>query len=252
MLYPSWSEAAFGGKRIEGARRLHQRTGRKGNADQPFEPRHPAVTSRRRALAAAEARVIGCGGMAQVAAATGLARDTISAGPQELDAPHSEFMGGFVAASLGVVRRSGGGRKSTALKDPSLVPDLLSLVNPTTRGDPQSALRWSCKSLRVLADELKRLEHNVSHVRVGQLLKAQGYSLQGNAKVIEGNQSPDRNAQFEREAVRRAARKSTPTHTPRVWSSATPTSMPSSSSETSSTVTGTTPSNLFNYEVIVS
>ena len=144
----------------------------------------------RRVLAAAEAKVIGRGGVAQVAAATGLARDTISAGPQELDAPHSEFMGGFVAASLGVVRRSGGGRKSTALKDPSLVPDLVSLVNPTTRGDPQSALRWSCKSLRVLADELKRLEHNVSHVRVGQLLKAQGYSLQGNAKVIEGNQSP--------------------------------------------------------------
>jgi len=151
----------------------------------------------RRVLAAAEARVIGRGGVAQVAAATGLARDTISAGLQELDTPHNEFMGGVVAAPLGMVRRSGGGRKSTALKDPSLVPDLLSLVNPTTRGDPQSALRWSCKSLRVLADELKRLEHNVSHVLVGQLLKAQGYSLQGNAKVIEGNQSPDRNAQFE-------------------------------------------------------
>lgn len=151
----------------------------------------------RRVLAAAEAKVIGRGGVAQVAAATGLARDTISAGLQELDAPHNEFMGGVVAAPLSMVRRSGGGRKSTALKDPSLVPDLLSLVNPTTRGDPQSALRWSCKSLRVLADELKRLEHNVSHVLVGQLLKAQGYSLQGNAKVIEGNQSPDRNAQFE-------------------------------------------------------
>jgi len=74
-------------------------------------------------------------------------------------------------------------------------------VNSTTRGDPQSALRWSCKSLRVLADELKRLEYDISHVLVGQLLKASGYSLQGNAKVLEGNHSPDRNAPFKREAV---------------------------------------------------
>ena len=151
----------------------------------------------RRVLAAAEARVIGRGGVTQVAAATGLARDTISAGLQEFDATHNEFMGGIEPAAVGSVRRSGGGRKSTTLKDPSLVPDLLALVNPTTRGDPQTPLRWSCKSLRVLADELKRIGHTASHVLVGQLLKAEGYSLQGNAKVIEGNQSPDRNAQFE-------------------------------------------------------
>jgi len=105
-----------------------------------FEPamRERALQRDRRVSAAAEARVIGRGGVAQVAAATGLARGAISAGLQELDVPHSEFMGGVVAAPLGVVRRSGGGRKSTALKDPSLVPDLLSLVNPTTRGGPQS------------------------------------------------------------------------------------------------------------------
>ena len=82
-------------------------------------------------------------------------------------------------------------------KDPTLVSDLLSLVDPATRGDPQSPLRWTCKSLRMLADELKAMGHAISHVVVGQLLKSEGYSLQGNAKIIEGNQSPDRNAQFE-------------------------------------------------------
>ncbi len=78
-----------------------------------------------------------------------------------------------------------------------LLPDLLALVDSTTRGDPQSPLRWTCKSLRNLADELKAMGHAVSHVVVGKLLKAQDYSLQTNVKVLEGNQSPDRNAQFE-------------------------------------------------------
>ena len=151
----------------------------------------------RRVFAAAEARVIGRGGVAQVALATGLARDTIKAGLEEFDATGNVFIDGIAPAARGAVRRSGGGRKPTALKDPSLVPDLLRLVEPSTRGDPQSPLRWSCKSLRVLAEELKGIGHSVSHVLVGQLLKAEGYSLQGNAKVIEGNQSPDRNAQFE-------------------------------------------------------
>ena len=151
----------------------------------------------RRALAAAEAKVIGRGGVAQVATATGLARATISAGMREFEGTRNEFMADVELARAGSVRRSGGGRKPATLKDPSLVPDLLALVDPTTRGDPQSPLRWSCKSLRVLADELKASGHAVSHVLVGQLLKAEGYSLQANAKVIEGNQSPDRNAQFE-------------------------------------------------------
>jgi len=78
-----------------------------------------------------------------------------------------------------------------------LLSDLLALVEPTTRGDPQSPLRWTCKSLRNLAEELKVQGHTVSHVVVGQLLKDQDYSLQANTKVLEGNQSPDRNAQFE-------------------------------------------------------
>src|SRR5450756_1393312 len=94
-------------------------------------------------------------------------------------------------------RQSGGGRKKIETKDETLLPDLLALVEPSTRGDPESPLRWTCKSLRNLADELKPKGHKVSHVVVGKLLKSQDYSLQTNVKVLEGNQSPDRNAQFE-------------------------------------------------------
>ena len=119
------------------------------------------------------------------------------AGMQELEGSSNEFLSAAPLAAAGATRRSGGGRKAATHKDPSLVPDLLALVDPTSRGDPQSPLRWTCKSLRVLADELKAGGHAISHVVVGRLLKDQGYSLQANAKVIEGNQSPDRNAQFE-------------------------------------------------------
>ena len=151
----------------------------------------------RRVFAAAEAKVIGRGGVSQVVAATGLARNTVMAGMLELTGSSNEFLSATPLAEPGATRRSGGGRKPATLKDPSLVPDLLALVDPTSRGDPQSPLRWTCKSLRVLADELKARGHAISHVVVGRLLKAQGYSLQANAKVMEGNQSPDRNAQFE-------------------------------------------------------
>jgi hypothetical protein len=151
----------------------------------------------RRTFAAAEARVLGRGGVAQVVAATGVARNTIIAGMEELDGTSNEFIAPEPLAAARATRRSGGGRKSATHKDPTLVPDLLALVDPSTRGDPQSPLRWTCKSLRVLADELKARGHEISHVVVGQLLKVQGYSLQANAKVIEGKQSPDRNAQFE-------------------------------------------------------
>jgi Rhodopirellula transposase DDE domain len=151
----------------------------------------------RRTFAAAEAKVIGRGGVSHVAATTGLARATIMAGMQELESTDNEFVAGPRVAAPVWTRRGGGGRKPATQKDPTLVADLLALVEPTTRGDPQAPLRWSCKSLRVLADELKARGHAVSHVVVGQLLKSEGYSLQANAKVIEGNQSPDRNAQFE-------------------------------------------------------
>jgi len=151
----------------------------------------------RRAFAAAEAKVLGRGGVAQVVAATGISRNTILAGMEELEGPTNEFMAARAVAAPGLTRRSGGGRKAAAHKDPTLVPDLLALVEASSRGDLQSPLRWTCKSLRVLADELKARGHAIGHVVVGRLLKSQGYSLQANAKVIEGNQSPDRNAQFE-------------------------------------------------------
>ena len=141
--------------------------------------------------------MLGRGGVAQVVAATGVARNTVMAGMQELDGTSNEFMAAEPVAPAKAVRRSGGGRKPATSKDPTLVSDLLALVDPLTRGDPQSPLRWTCKSLRALADELRAGGHVISHVVVGQLLKLEGFSLQANAKVIEGNQSPDRNAQFE-------------------------------------------------------
>jgi len=169
----------------------------------PIEQRWELMRERlderqRRTYAAAEATVIGRGGVSQVAAATGLARGTIMAGMLELQGKANEFLTDAPPpAAAGSVRRSGGGRKPLTLKDPTLVSDLLALVDAGTRGDPESPLRWSCKSLRVLSDELKAQGHTVSHVVVGELLKAEGFSLQANAKVIEGNQSPDRDAQFE-------------------------------------------------------
>jgi len=171
-------------------------------ADSPIAQRWELMRERlderqRRAFAAAEAKVLGRGGVSQVVAATGMARNTVMAGMQELDGSSNEFVSATPLAAAGSTRRSGGGRKSATHKDPGLVPDLLALVDPTSRGDPESPLRWTCKSLRVLADELKAGGHAISHVVVGRLLKDEGYSLQANAKVIEGNQSPDRNAQFE-------------------------------------------------------
>ena len=95
------------------------------------------------------------------------------------------------------VRQKGGGRKRTLAKDPSLIQDLEKLVDPTTRGDPESPLRWTCKSVRKLADELRRLGHDVSHTLVAELLHGQKYSLPANRKTKEGSSHPDRNAQFE-------------------------------------------------------
>ena len=152
----------------------------------------------RRLLVAIEAKVLGRGGVTAVAAATGVSRSTIMAGLHEIEALQAtDRRADAGATGLNRQRRAGAGRKKMEVKDDTLIADLLALVEPLTRGDPQSPLRWTCKSLRTLADELKASGHRVSHVVVGQLLKAQGYSLQANAKVIEGNQSPDRNAQFE-------------------------------------------------------
>jgi hypothetical protein len=147
----------------------------------------------RRQWAAAEVQELGYGGLSCVAKATGLARDTIRAGLRELKhrQAHPEEA---VSARL---RQPGGGRKSLATSDPELLAVLESLVEPLTRGDPESPLRWTCKSTRSLSGELTRQGHPVSDRTVAALLYEAGYSLQANRKTREGRQHPDRNAQFE-------------------------------------------------------
>ena len=144
----------------------------------------------RRRWAAAEATALGRGGIATVARATGLARNTIVAGIRELE-------GAQDVRSAEQVRRPGGGRKKITEVDPDLVLALEALVDPVTRGDPESSLRWTCKSTAKLASELSKKKHPVSSRTVARLLKTAGYSLQANRKTTEGKQHPDRNAQFE-------------------------------------------------------
>jgi transposase len=143
----------------------------------------------RRLVAASEAMAIGWGGISTVSRATGLSRKAISEGIKELQ----EGGGG----NEGRIRRKGGGRKKTVTKDPSLREDLERLVEPVTRGDPESLLRWTCKSVRKLAEELVHQGHQVSHQLVSELLHELGYSLQANRKTREGGEHPDRDAQFE-------------------------------------------------------
>ena len=143
----------------------------------------------RRMYAAAEAEAIGHGGVSIVSRATGVSRRAIGVGKQELKNP--------LPAQRRRIRKKGGGRKRATDKDPSLRTDLEGLVEPVSRGDPESPLRWTCKSVRKLADELKRMGHAVSHNLVAELLRSMGYSLQANRKTVEGAWHPDRNAQFE-------------------------------------------------------
>lgn len=146
----------------------------------------------RRLWAAAEAEEIGRGGPAIVARATGMSLQTIAAGRKEL-AGESDAGAGD---GLQRVRKPGGGRKKATDLDPTLKADLERLVEPVTRGDPESPLRWTCKSLRRLAAELNDQGHKTSHRMVGELLQEAGYSLQANSKTLEGGDHPDRNAQF--------------------------------------------------------
>jgi hypothetical protein len=146
----------------------------------------------RRQWAGAEARELGWGGVTAVGRATGLSRTTITAGLEELDLPAK-----CRATEALRVRRPGGGRKPVTRTDPPLVAALEALIEPATRGDPQSPLRWTCKSTRTLAEELQRQDHRVSPRTVAGLLHQSGYSLQGNRKTREGTSHPDRNAQFE-------------------------------------------------------
>ena len=158
---------------------------------QKFTALLPALNERGRRLAvAAEARSLGRGGAAKVARASGVSLSTIWRGLREI-----KRAGRRLDASK--VRRPGGGRKSLANAEPRLAADLDSLVEPATRGDPESPLRWTCKSLRVLAEQLQKMGHAISYPTVGALLHQAGYSLQGNRKANEGKQHPDRNAQFE-------------------------------------------------------
>lgn len=144
----------------------------------------------RRRVLAAEAMSLGFGGVSKVSRATGVSRITISNGCREL-------LAGAVEGD-GRIRKPGGGRKKATGKDSTLLKDLESLVEPTARGNPESPLRWTHKSLRRLSVELEKMGHSLSHTRVGEQLKKMGYSLQSNKKSKEGASHPDRDAQFER------------------------------------------------------
>ncbi|MGH2602493.1 MAG: ISAzo13 family transposase, partial [Dehalococcoidia bacterium] len=146
----------------------------------------------RRQWAAAEARELGWGGVTALAEASGLSRVTITKGVQELEQPAR-----VRAAQAQRVRRPGGGRKPVTARDPELAAALDALIDPVTRGDPESPLRWTCKSTYRLAAELTHGGHPVSARTVAMLLRAAHYSLQANRKTREGASHPDRNAQFE-------------------------------------------------------
>jgi hypothetical protein len=146
----------------------------------------------RRIWAAVEAASLGRGGPSAVSAATGLSRNTIRAGLRALREPPAA-----AGLELGRIRRAGGGRKRLSQTYPDLSDKLESALESSTRGDPQSSLRWTCKSTRRLAAELRAMGCAVSYVTVDRLLRQSGYSLQSNRKVREGAAHPDRNAQFE-------------------------------------------------------
>jgi len=156
----------------------------------------------RRLFAASEAAAIGFGGVTAVAKATGVSRRAIAVGLTELKVSKDETSDSSDSEPSPLigkrVRKEGGGRKRTVDTDPSLRLDLEKLIDPVTRGDPESPLRWTCKSLRHLSGELNLKGHRTSHRMVAELLAEMGYSLQANRKTHEGeSQHPDRNAQFE-------------------------------------------------------
>ena len=141
----------------------------------------------RRLFAATEARSLGFGGITTIQRICGLSRPTLTKGIKELDA---------APLTPGRVRKQGAGRHCLAQNDPGLEPALETLLEATTRGDPQSPLRWICKSTRAIARQLADCEHGVCHVSIASMLKAKGYSLQANSKTEEGSAHPDRDAQF--------------------------------------------------------
>jgi len=158
----------------------------------------------RRLLAANEARALGRGGVSGVSRACGLSRKAIAKGIKEIEA-------GTVPPP-GRVRQPGAGRRKVTAHDPRLMGALERLIDPETRGDPESPLRWTCKSTRTLAAQLARQQHPISHTTVAQLLDDLGYSLQSNRKTQEGEDHPDRDAQFRHlnTQVKRALAKGVP------------------------------------------
>jgi len=140
-------------------------------------------------MAASEAVSLGYGGVSLVSRACGLSRKAIRKGIVELESRAKPM--------VGRVRRHGAGRKSLTESDPKLVATLEALIDEQTRGDPESALRWICKSTRAIAGELIEQDHPISHMKVAQILHGLNYSLQGNRKTEEGEDHPDRNAQFQ-------------------------------------------------------
>src|SRR5215207_6480562 len=154
-----------------------------------YEALRPHLTERQRRLwLGAEARELGAGGAGLVASAVGVAADTVRRGRAEID--------GVQTPPVGRSRRPGGGRKRAEEHDPGLVAALEALIDPATRGDPSSPLRWTTKSLRTLAGALREDGHRVSEQVVRRLLRQAGYSLQANAKTAEGGRHADRDAQF--------------------------------------------------------
>jgi hypothetical protein len=150
----------------------------------------PRLNERDRRLAmATEAKSWGRGGIAAVHRATGSSRSTIRRGLKELDNNTEQ-------GSNRRVRASGGGRRKADIADPELASCLDALIEPATRGDPESSLRWTTKSTRHLADQLTAMGHTISHFAVANLLRHLGYSLQATRKTLEGTQHPDRDAQF--------------------------------------------------------
>lgn len=162
-----------------------------------------SLTERARRLhAASEALAFGYGGIAAVSRAIGMAKSAIGRGIEELRGIEEGVVKPMDPTRS---RRAGGGRKKITETDPTLLPNLKRLVDSSTRGDPESPLLWTARSLQNLADELTALGHKVSNHTISRLLKELGYSLQSNRKRLEGAQHPDRNAQFEHinEKIRR-------------------------------------------------
>jgi DDE family transposase len=154
-----------------------------------FDSVWPLLDERtRRLMAASEAKALGYGGVSLVHRACGLSRKAISKGLREIEERP--------VSVAGRIRRPGGGRKPITVSDPRLVDTLEALIDDQTRGDPESPLRWICKSTRTIANELGRHQHPVSHAKVAQLLHGLDYSLQSNRKTEEGRDHPDRDAQF--------------------------------------------------------